>query len=86
LNRRTGKVVIPDIPIDNNAELCNFKHCIGRDTAGLDIFFDGAEFLFNGSVGILEAIDTAENLRQIDRFDGNAGIFQQLFAVTYRIK
>jgi hypothetical protein len=72
LDGADGDVVLLHPGIDDRAQLGHLEQRgIGNAARG-DVTLDRGELGLRGIVGVLHAVDAAENLGQVDRVDGDA--------------
>ena len=72
--------------IDHRAKLRHLDQCRVRGVADGDVLLDGGKLLLRRIIVILHARDAAHYLREIERLDRDAGLFQQLLRVANRIE
>ena len=80
LNRGSRQLVGRHPIVHHGAELGHLQERCRRNAPRRDVPFNARKLFFHLRVVVLQAVDTAEDLRQVQRFDGNAAVFQELLA------
>ena len=79
-----GAVGLLHPAFDHRAQLGHLQQRGFGDVVGGDVLLDGGQLGLHSVVRVLQAIDAAEDFRQIERLDRDAGALQQLLASSER--
>ena len=82
LDRRRVELALVHEPVDGHAQLRHLQQALARDAVDAGV---GVHFLDLGRDGrlvVAQAADPAEDLREVERLDRDAGALQQLLAVA----
>ncbi len=86
LDRGDGAVGLLHPAFDHRAELGHLQERGLGDVVGGDVLLDGGELGLDGVVRVLQPVDAAEDLGQIEGFYGDAGAFEQLLRIANGIE